>query len=301
MSEATNTRKRKRQGDRGAGNTDQGHVGGSYPKSYKKPQHGDAAAGGAGATEEVGHKSNKKREVFGGNSSIPSGSLSKLKASIRQTQRLLYKDTLTPDVRQTTERRLVLLKEELEKTSKVKKKKTMEDRYKAVKFVERKKLLRKISQLKKRDGESTTKDDDQIEQKLRVDLNYVLHYPLTIKYVSLFPTNTYVPHPSLLSEAPQPSESELCALVKKSPDRVRQSIRSIIYSKMMAGKLSQVPELDLAAGTKTSTQIKGNKSETIWGDGDRESDQELRSIEEESAGQQTGEEDDDFFEEESED
>lgn len=131
--------------------------------------------------------------------------VSKLKAQLRQTRRLLakvssvlnrmsafpaptFQDNLAADVRVETERRLRSLQKDLENAEVANKERTLAVRYHKVKFfgqfipdlithdplnraveTERRKLLRKINQVKKQ----TPADEDRLFA-LRVDLNYVL-------------------------------------------------------------------------------------------------------------------------------
>lgn len=60
--------------------------------------------------------------------------MSKLKAQLRQTKRLLAREDLTPDVRTTSERRLATLELELERTTRVELEKKMVTRYRGIRF-----------------------------------------------------------------------------------------------------------------------------------------------------------------------
>ncbi|SCZ91015.1 BZ3500_MvSof-1268-A1-R1_Chr1-3g02478 [Microbotryum saponariae] len=147
-------------------------------------------------------------------SSIPTGSVSKLKAQLRQTKRLLARvstlhftrnqqetqtnntvpslqQDLTPDVRTTTERRLATLESELIMAQDSTLEKKMVVRYKGVRFFERQKCLRKIRQALKVDPPTPLSIRTLFEA--RADLYYVLHFPIKEKYIALFPEGQYVP------------------------------------------------------------------------------------------------------------
>ena len=123
----------------------------------------------------------------------------KIKAALRQTRRLLGKDSLAADVRVATERRLKSLEADLAHAEQARIERTLATRYHRVKFFERQKVLRKLAQVKRQlDGEAGEEGREVLGKKewrklekrlgeLRVDLNYVLHYPKTKKYISLFP------------------------------------------------------------------------------------------------------------------
>ena len=71
--------------------------------------------------------------------------------------------------------------------------KKFEERYKKVRFVERRKLERKMKRVKKMLEECKEGDDEERkrlmkeEEEIEKDLNYVKFYPKTYKYYSLFP------------------------------------------------------------------------------------------------------------------
>ncbi|KAF7362472.1 hypothetical protein MVEN_00594900 [Mycena venus] len=115
--------------------------------------------------------------------------IQKIKSSLRQTRRLLAKwqDNLAADVRVETERRLKALEADLEAAELGKKERALAVRYHKVKFFERQKVVRKLNQAKKKLSASDTPELQSALQELRVDLNYILHYPKTKKYISLFP------------------------------------------------------------------------------------------------------------------
>ncbi|KAF8885989.1 hypothetical protein BD779DRAFT_1662784 [Infundibulicybe gibba] len=158
----------------------------------------------------------------------------KLKSSLRQTRRLLAKDNLAADVRVETERRLKALEADLVQAESSKKERTLAVRYHKIKFFERQKVVRKLTQVKKR---KAAEDDPALDESLfalRVDLNYILHYPKTKKYISLFP-------PEVREGEPQ---SHSGAEMDKTTTG-REEVKSWIRERMSAGKLSAEPELHL--------------------------------------------------------
>ncbi|KAJ2776942.1 18S rRNA maturation protein [Coemansia interrupta] len=113
-------------------------------------------------------------------------SISKCKQEIRSINRLLNSRKLLPSTKRTElERRvkaLTVLQQQLTNTEVDKANAT---RYHGVKFVERKKVLRKLESIEK--SESIT--DEALKAELLVDLNYTTYYPDEVKYISLFPAN----------------------------------------------------------------------------------------------------------------
>jgi len=156
--------------------------------------------------------------------------VSKLKAQLRQTRRLLAKDDLAADVRVETERRLKSLQKDLEKAETASKERALAVRYHKVKFFERQKLLRRINQAKKQ----TPIDEDQLFA-LRVDLNYVLNYPKLRKYVALFPPAA--DEGSTLSTGENAGETET--------DAAREEVRALIRGQMEKGEIPRTPEVGL--------------------------------------------------------
>ncbi|KAJ7647886.1 hypothetical protein FB45DRAFT_894681 [Roridomyces roridus] len=152
----------------------------------------------------------------------------KLKSSLRQTRRLLAKDNLAADVRVETERRLRALEADLEVAESSKKERTLAVRYHKVKFFERQKVVRKLNQTKKKIAAEDSPELQSTLHDLRVDLNYILHYPKTKKYISLFP-------PELRNgEAEEPVS-----------DAGRDEVRAWVVSQMESGDLSAEPELHM--------------------------------------------------------
>ncbi|KAJ7099344.1 hypothetical protein B0H15DRAFT_543577 [Mycena belliarum] len=156
--------------------------------------------------------------------------LQKLKSSLRQTRRLLAKDKLAADVRVETERRLKALEADLEVAELGKKERALAVRYHKVKFFERQKVVRKLNQTKKKISAGDTPELQSKLHALRVDLNYILHYPKTKKYISLFP-------PELRKgETQEPAN-----------DAGRDEVRAWVTTQMASGEVSAEPELHLDA------------------------------------------------------
>ncbi|KAJ7750118.1 hypothetical protein DFH07DRAFT_828242 [Mycena maculata] len=182
----------------------------------------ESSAPVAGPSKPHPKRVNPARE----STSVPG--VQKLKSSLRQTRRLLAKDTLAADVRVETERRLKALEADLEVAELGKKERALAVKYHKIKFFERQKVVRKLNQTKKKIAAQDSEELQSALQELRVDLNYILHYPKTKKYVSLFP-------PELRKgEAQEPSA-----------DAGRDEVRTWIRAQMDSGELSAEPELHL--------------------------------------------------------
>jgi len=175
----------------------------------------------------------------------------KLKASLRQAQRLLAKDNLAADVRVETERRLKSLEADLTKAERARKERAFAVRYHKIKFFERQKVTRKIAQTKKRiaelgKGKKEKKLKPELEKALmdlRIDLNYILHYPKLKKYVSLFPPEVRN------GPATTPTSAETSATAAE-----RQEVLNWIRSRMEKGELSNEPEITGSESTGAEMQ-----------------------------------------------
>ncbi|KAG1726876.1 uncharacterized protein EDB91DRAFT_1165436 [Suillus paluster] len=164
----------------------------------------------------------------------------KIKSSLRQTRRLLAKENLAADVRVETERRLKALEADLARAEMARKERTYAMKYHKVKFFERQKLVRRIKQVKRDLTSAQGKEREKLEgelEGLRVDLNYVLHYPKTKKYISLFP----------------PERRHIDSISTTSDDNdQRMTIRALIQDRMQRSEISKQPENELEAGSRTA-------------------------------------------------
>ncbi|KPV78553.1 uncharacterized protein RHOBADRAFT_51008 [Rhodotorula graminis WP1] len=199
---------------------------------------------------------------------VPSGSVSKLKAQLRQTKRLLAREDLNPDVRTTSERRLALLEGELVKAEQSNVEKKMVQRYRGVKFFERQKLLRKIKQAKKALADKP--DSSEAQSTLldaRVDLYYVLRYPKTDKYVALFPDGVYAPFvaPSALAADATPAETK------------RQTLRAAIRKRLDKGDLPAEVELG-ELGIEGEEDVGAGSAKRDRDDADEEQEREAAPV-----------------------
>lgn len=102
----------------------------SFGKEGKKKWSGKPNATNANPNHKRRH--NPSQDSAGGGDRLPG--VSKIKASIRQTTRLLAKDTLEPGLRVQTERRLVSLKADLAKAENGKVEQKYGKKYHMLKF-----------------------------------------------------------------------------------------------------------------------------------------------------------------------
>ncbi|KAF4598842.1 18S rRNA maturation protein [Pleurotus pulmonarius] len=177
----------------------------------------------------------------------------KIKAALRQTRRLLAKDKLAANVRVETERRLKSLEADLAQAELARKERALASKYHMVKFFEKQKVTRKLLQTKRKISSGNFGDDSEevLERRLedlRVDLNYILHYPKTKKYVSLFP--------------PEVRQGE-AAVSSSSTEAAREELRSWIRDCMSNGEMPLDPEMSLEEkGTRKHKQPSAKPTKT---------------------------------------
>ncbi|KAG6878288.1 hypothetical protein C0992_008295 [Termitomyces sp. T32_za158] len=178
----------------------------------------------------------------------------KIKSALRQARRLLAKDKLAANVRVETERKIKALEADLEQAQISKKERANAVRYHKVKFFERQKVVRKLTQTKKRLDTADASSQAHLSHtltELRVDLNYILHYPKTKKYISLFPPDVREDHPS----------SPDTPTIKVNPES--EAVRSWIRERMEAGELPADPELHLDSRVHDAKTARRSTAE--WG------------------------------------
>ncbi|KAH9925699.1 hypothetical protein B0H21DRAFT_764282 [Amylocystis lapponica] len=185
------------------------------------------------------HKQRNPSQDDAGSLVVPG--VQKLKAALRQTRRLLAKDNLAADVRRVTERRERALEADLAQAEQARTERAMAARYHMVKFFERQKVMRRLQQTKRQLAQagSDNKARRTLEERLaalRIDLNYIIHYPKTKKYISLFPPEARRGAASNPELAKEDAGSGTAA--------EREALRLQIRERMFSGELSAEPELD---------------------------------------------------------
>jgi len=113
-----------------------------------------------------------------------------LKKQLRDTQRLLKRDTINATIRQEMERKLKAIQIALEDKKISEVERVMISKYRMVRFFESQKAFRKISQTEKALKCASGEEQSSVEQRLnryKAELNYIMHFPKTEKYISLYP------------------------------------------------------------------------------------------------------------------
>ncbi|KAI5847748.1 hypothetical protein DFP73DRAFT_621865 [Morchella snyderi] len=137
----------------------------------------------------------QKRRKFGThttkltNPTTAGTSISTLNKKIRDLTRFLAKKTTLPaDVRLDSERALDAFRHELKAAKNSAREDKIAEKYRMVRFFERKKASRKLDQLVRRRRDSTEADEalERLIHEAEVEVNYTVYYPRGEKYISLF-------------------------------------------------------------------------------------------------------------------
>ncbi|KAK7436523.1 18S rRNA maturation protein [Stygiomarasmius scandens] len=196
---------------------------------------------------EAGPSKRRAKRSDADSDSLPG--VQKIKSALRQTRRLLAKDKLAADVRVTAERKLKSLEEDLAKAEQSRKERKMATKYHKVKFFERQKVVRRINQLKKNlagaDKSSATKLEAELFEQ-RVNLNYIMYYPKTKKYISLFPPE--LRHKDDTEQAESQSETS-------SSNAECDEIKNWIREQMTKGHLPMEAEASKENNAKSSKKV----------------------------------------------
>ncbi|KAJ2079784.1 18S rRNA maturation protein [Coemansia sp. RSA 988] len=138
---------------------------------------------------QSGNKSNQGQKA-----SQPPVSLGACKKQIRDVTRLLSREGLPSTARVELERRLKALTIQQKQLTNSEKDRANASRYHKIKFFERKKVSRMLTQIDKQleIKEITPEAREKLttdKQEHLVNLNYTTYYPNEFKYISLFPAN----------------------------------------------------------------------------------------------------------------
>ncbi|KAG0356487.1 18S rRNA maturation protein [Podila minutissima] len=149
----------------------------------KKPynRHGD------GAQKKKSYQAKPKKLDAG---EAPEGAAA-LKKKLRDTLRLLGKSPKMPaDIRLEHERRIEALKLQIADKHVDMTEQKMQTKYRMLKFIESKKADRKINVYKKQHPEWENNPEEKAAlEELELDLAYIRHFPKTMKYISLYPSD----------------------------------------------------------------------------------------------------------------
>ncbi|CDM33376.1 hypothetical protein DTO013E5_9854 [Penicillium roqueforti] len=119
-------------------------------------------------------------------------SINDLKKRIRDVKRLLNKIDLSADARILQERALAGYEQDLADETTRRERSSLIKKYHFVRFLDRKTATKELGRLTRREKEEglDSKQKARLAAKIhqcRVNLNYTIYYPLTEKYISIYP------------------------------------------------------------------------------------------------------------------
>ncbi|KAF8678900.1 rRNA-processing protein Efg1 [Rhizoctonia solani] len=212
-------------------------------------RHRNIKRNGKSDSENKARKYNKK-------SNPDEPGVQKVKSAIRQTRRLLAKESLAADVRIASERRLKSLEGDLAKAEMRRKERKMAMRYHKIKFFDKQKVNRKIAQTKRalEAPDLDKKERKKLQKELlshRVDLNYILNHPKLDKYIGLYPS----------------SESN-----DDRTDKLREERRLLVRQAMERGEMDAEPENRRSNGNGQVEELDGGGSAELGASDDDDDD-----------------------------
>ncbi|KAJ5676255.1 rRNA-processing protein efg1 [Penicillium macrosclerotiorum] len=176
-------------------------------------------------------------------------SINELKKRIRDVKRLLNKGTLPADARIVQERALAGYEQDLMDEIARRERSSMIKKYHFVRFLDRKTASKQLSRLERheKDQDLDPKQKANLVRKIhaaRVDYNYTIYYPLTEKYISLYPKSK----DEASNEADAISGSESDSKEQKKTTDSKPAIWSVVEKCMKEGTLDLLREGKLNIG-----------------------------------------------------
>ncbi|KAK4863434.1 hypothetical protein LT330_002212 [Penicillium expansum] len=119
-------------------------------------------------------------------------SINDLKKRIRDVKRLLNKMDLSADARILQERALAGYEQDLADETTRRERSSLIKKYHFVRFLDRKTAIKELNRLTRRENEEDldSKQKARLAAKIhtcQVNINYAIYYPLTEKYISIYP------------------------------------------------------------------------------------------------------------------
>lgn len=175
-----------------------------------------------------------------------------LEVRISECKRRLAQGTLPADVRRTQERVLQSLTRQQEQLEKEKRVKKLASKYKAVRFFENRKVTRRLKSAIKRElsapGDSSSAELQTEVTDLKKKLNYIVHFPLEQKYLSLFASSETTDEKGV---------------------KMRDEIIESIWRRVMSGELADASSsTELGTAQHSESSSSGCGSKTAGADGD---------------------------------
>lgn len=184
-----------------------------------------------------------------------------LKNKLRDVQRLLKKSDLPATVRVVQERMLEVLKENIKDKAREEKERKIMKRSKKVKFFEKRKLLRRYKTCAKelkecKEDETRDTLEKQLEE-IKLQWNYVTHFPQDTRYISLFPLT------SCTNEEVRQKQEHILEVISEKVASGELEDASTTISQMSSGSKERKPsKLRLADDSVQAKQNEGRNDES---------------------------------------
>ncbi|KAJ6131426.1 hypothetical protein N7523_001886 [Penicillium sp. IBT 18751x] len=176
-------------------------------------------------------------------------SVNELKKRIRDVKRLLQKPNLPADARILQERALAGYEQDLADENARRERSQIISKYHFVRFLDRKAANKQLKSLERRLKEETldSKQKEKLESKLRaarVNVNYTIYYPLTEKYIALYPKSKSSGKDGAESESDADSEQKTHGDDAKPPmwAIVEKCMEEDTLAELREGKLNIGPD-----------------------------------------------------------
>ncbi|KAJ5386776.1 hypothetical protein N7509_009317 [Penicillium cosmopolitanum] len=177
-------------------------------------------------------------------------SINDLKKRIRDVKRLLNKQNLPADARIVQERALAGYEEDLAEETARRERSSMISKYHFVRFLDRKTANKQLNRLLRheKDDKLDSKKKKSLERKIhaaQVNLNYTIYYPLTEKYISLYPKSKGKTSDDAGAESGSESDSKN---KKDLPEGEKPALWSVVEKCMKEKTLDSLREGKLNIG-----------------------------------------------------
>ncbi|KAJ5601967.1 rRNA-processing protein EFG1 [Penicillium lagena] len=189
-------------------------------------------------------------------------SVNELKKRIRDVKRLLNKPDLPADARVLQQRALAGYEQDLAEETARRQRSQMIKKYHFVRFLDRKTATKELNRLQRREKEPdlNPSQKERLAKKIqtaRVNLNYTIYYPLTEKYISLYPKSK----DQKSSETPAESDPENEPASKSA----KPALWSVVAKCMDEGILDQLRDgkLNINANGEPIETKKEKPKETL--------------------------------------
>ncbi|KAJ5327068.1 hypothetical protein MYU51_008313 [Penicillium brevicompactum] len=239
-------------------------------KADQQPQFVDFGNGG---DEKKSKPARKYKDKFAPRPEKEYPSINDLKKRIRDVKRLLNKQDLSADARILQERALAGYENDLEEETKRRERSALISKYHFVRFLDRKAATKELSRLTRRQKAEDVdpKEKARLEKKIKncqVNLNYTIYYPLTEKYLSIYPKSNGKAEKAGSGSEGEASKKETEAKQAKPPlwAVVVKCMEDETLDLLREGKLNinfngeKIPEISSKAPTK-DTNEKSKKKE----------------------------------------